>query len=326
MTTLQHPIGSDFDAHSTTHDVLRGVDLTGRLALVTGGHSGLGLATTRALAAAGAQVMVLARDHAAAQRVVGDLPGAQVETLDLGDLGSVQAFADRFVASGRDIDMLIGSAGVMACPETRVGPGWETQFAVNHLGHYALVNRLWPALAHGRGARVVAVASGGNPHSRIRWDDPHFTQDYDKWQAYAQSKRANALFAVELDRRGQHAGVRAFSVHPGYILTPLQRHLTRAEMIDAGWIDPDGQPVAGLFKTPEQGAATQVWAATSPDLAGRGGVHCEDADIARTGQDGREQGDSAADAARLWTLSAALTGVDAFGETERGKVSEQPLP
>lgn len=240
MTTPQRAIGSGFDARSTADDVLSGINLTGKLAVVTGGHSGLGLATTRALARAGAGVVVLARRRAAAEAAVAGLPGVEVDDLDLSDLGSVRDCAERFLASGREVDILINSAGVMACPETRVGPGWEAQFAINHLGHYALVNRLWPALARGGGARVVAVASGGNPFSRIRWDDLHFERGYDKWQAYSQSKRANALFAIHLDRLGKEAGVRAFSVHPGSILTPLQRHLAREEMVAAGWIDEAG--------------------------------------------------------------------------------------
>lgn len=264
--TPQRGIGSGFGPRSTAQEVLRGIDLTGKLALVTGGYSGLGLETTRALAAAGARVVVPARRRAAAEETLADLTGSgavEVDTLDLADLDSVRAFADRFLASGRSIDIMIDNAGVMACPETRVGPGWEAQFATNHLGHFALVNRLWPALAAG-GARVVAVSSRGHQLSGIRWDDVHFARGYDKWLAYGQAKTANVLFAVHLDALGRHAGVRAFALHPGEILTPLTRHVSREEMLDAGWVDEQGN-VSGSFKTPEQGAATQVWAATSPD-------------------------------------------------------------
>ncbi|MFF1630743.1 oxidoreductase, partial [Streptomyces sp. NPDC058272] len=209
-------------------------------------------------------------------------------------------------------------AGIMACPETRVGPGWEAQFATNHLGHYALVNRLWLAIEPG-GARVVAVSSAGHHFSGIRWDDVHWRHGYDKWEAYGQAKTANVLFAVHLDRLGRDSGVRAFSLHPGGILTPLQRHLAKEEMVERGWIDENGEPLNPEgFKTPEQGAATEVWAATSPQLAGLGGVYCEDCDIAEPAPaDGTRVGvrDYAIDpgqAARLWELSAELTGVNAF--------------
>ncbi|MEU4165394.1 SDR family NAD(P)-dependent oxidoreductase [Streptomyces sp. NPDC026665] len=319
MSTAQHKIGSGFGARSTADDVLRGIDLSGRLAVVTGGYSGLGLETTRALAKAGAHVVVPARRPATAREALAGIDGAETDELDLGDLDSVRAFAERFLASGRVIDIVIDSAGIMACPETRVGPGWEAQFATNHLGHFALVNRLWPAIAPG-GARVVSVSSAGHHNSGIRWDDVHFRTGYDKWQAYGQAKTANVLFAVELDRRGRDFGVRAFSLHPGGILTPLQRHLPRQEMVERGWIDENGVPLNPEgFKTPEQGAATQVWAATSPQLAGMGGVYCEDCDIAEPAPaDGTRTGVSAyatdpGQAARLWELSAELTGVNAFG-------------
>ncbi|MFJ6838274.1 SDR family NAD(P)-dependent oxidoreductase [Streptomyces sp. NPDC091209] len=319
MSTAQHKIGSGFGARSTADDVLDGIDLSGRLAIVTGGYSGLGLETTRALARAGARVVVPARRPATAREALADVEGVETDVLDLGDLESVRAFADRFLASGRGVDLVIDSAGIMACPETRVGPGWEAQFATNHLGHFALVNRLWPAIEAG-GARVVSVSSAGHHYSGIRWDDVHWRTGYDKWEAYGQAKTANALFAVELDRRGRDSGVRAFSLHPGGILTPLQRHLPRQEMVDRGWIDENGTPLNPEgFKTPEQGAATQVWAATSPQLVGIGGVYCEDCDIAEPAPaDGTRTGvrDYATDpeqAARLWELSAELTGVNAFG-------------
>ncbi|RCH64324.1 SDR family NAD(P)-dependent oxidoreductase [Streptomyces sp. SDr-06] len=326
--TPQHAIGSGFGAHSTTTDVLAGADLTGRLALVTGGYSGLGLETTRALAGAGARVVVPARRLDVARAAVAGLPGVEVDALDLADLDSVRAFADRFLATGRALDILVNSAGVMACPETRVGPGWEAQFATNHLGHYALVNRLWPALAAG-GARVVSVSSRGHQLSAIRWDDPHFTRGYDKWQAYGQAKTANVLFAVHLDALGRDAGVRAFSLHPGEINTALVRHVSDEERVAAGWVDEQGNWSLD-FKTPEQGAATQVWAATSPRLAGLGGVYCEDCDLAEPAAPGangvvggeldhdaltpgvRPHATDPEQAARLWALSAELTGVDAF--------------
>jgi len=316
MTTAQEKLGSGFGYRSTADDVLKGIDLTGKRALVTGGYSGLGLETTKALAKAGAEVVVPARRPEVAAEALSGISGVEVDTLDLADLESVRSFSDRFLASGRSLDLVIDNAAVMACPETRVGPGWEAQFATNHLGHFALVNRLWPAIAAAGGGRVVSVSSTGHRRSDIRWDDLQFEQGYEKWAAYGQAKTANVLFAVQLDALGKDSGIRAFALHPGGIITPLQRHLPREEMVAAGWIDEKTGAVNELFKTPEQGAATQVWAATSPQLDGLGGVFCEDCDIAEV-SDGDAPGvrpyavdpDSAA---RLWTVSAELTGVNAF--------------
>ncbi|MFD4601397.1 SDR family NAD(P)-dependent oxidoreductase [Streptomyces sp. NPDC058464] len=316
-TTSQHKIGSGFGAGSTADEVLAGLDLGGRLAIVTGGYSGLGLETTRALTEAGARVVVPARRVEAAREALAGLDGVEVDELDLGDLESVRGFAERFLASGRTVDFMIDSAGIMACPETRVGPGWEAQFATNHLGHFALVNRLWPAVEPG-GARVVSVSSRAHHFSGMRWDDVQWRHGYDKWEAYGQAKTANVLFAVHLDRLGRDSGVRAFALHPGGIMTPLQRHIPLAEKIERGWVDEQGNllEVAGL-KTPEQGAATQTWAATSPQLDGMGGVYLEDCDIAEPATEGEPTGVKAwavdpEQAARLWDLSAELTGVDAF--------------
>jgi NAD(P)-dependent dehydrogenase (short-subunit alcohol dehydrogenase family) len=240
MSTPQHKIGSGFGYRSTADEVLSGIDLSGKLALVTGGYSGLGLETTRALAKAGAHVVVPARRPKVAEEALSDIKGVEIDELDLGDLDSVRAFADRFLAGGRTIDLQIDNAAIMASPETRVGPGWEAQFATNHLGHFALVNRLWPALAGGGGARVVSVSSSGHRRSDIRWDDLEFRQGYEKWAAYGQAKTANALFAVQVDALGKDSGVRAFTLHPGGILTPLR--------------DPDPAPAA-----PAQGRDGRSW-------------------------------------------------------------------
>lgn len=313
MIDHQTPLGSGFGARSTASDVLAGRDLTGRFAVVTGGHLGLGLETTRALAAAGAEVLVAARDPDPARIATQDIPRTTVDALDLSDLGSVRRFAEGVLQAGRPIDWLINNAGLMACPETRVGPGWEAHCATNHLGPFALTNRLLPLLASG--ARVIAVSSAGHHLSPIRWDDVMFSGGYDKWHAYGQSKTANALFAYHLDRLGRDRGIRAFSLHPGKIFTPLQRHLTRAEMIAEGWLDAQGAPADPTFKTPAQGAATQVWAATSPLLDGLGGLYCEDCDVAVRAEVagapfvGVKAYAVDPDAAeRLWALSVELTG------------------
>ncbi len=298
---------AEYGWNSTATDVLAGIDLHGRTALVTGGYSGIGLATTVALAAAGALVVVPARRPQVARAAVDGVAGVSVEELDLADLSSVESCARRLLQAHPAIDIVINNAGVMACPETRVGPGWEAQLATNHLGHFALVNRIWPAIAAAGSARVIAVASGYDPADRMRWDDLQFEQGYDKWAAYGQAKLANVLFAAHLNRLGAAAGVRAFSANPGYILTPLQRHLQRQEMVDAGWIDDAGTPVPELFKSTEQGAATQVWAATAPGLASHGGDYCRDCAIVT------DLPIDATEADRLWTVSAELTGVDAFG-------------
>jgi NAD(P)-dependent dehydrogenase (short-subunit alcohol dehydrogenase family) len=311
MNDKQQPINSGFDNRSTAADVLAGIDLTGKTAVVTGGYSGIGLETTRALVDAGATVIVPARRPDLAAENLQGIANVEVDELDLADLDSVRKFAERRLADGRRIDMLLGNAGVMACPETRTERGWELQFAVNHLGHFALVNHLVPAL---EGARVVMTSSGGHGHSSIRWDDPHFYQGYDRWQAYGQSKTANILFAVELDRLGRSLGIRSFALHPGAILTPLQRHIPVEEQREMGWMDDEGNPPE-YFKTTGQGAATQTWAATSPQLDGMGGLYLENCEVAEVSEEWsgvRPYAVDPGEAKRLWTLSAELTGVNAF--------------
>lgn len=316
MNTPQRNIDSGFGHGTTAAEVLQGIDLTGTFAVVTGGYSGIGLETTRALTAAGAEVLVPARRPETAAAALDGVKGVETAALDLADLDSVRAFADRCLEAGRGIDVLINNAGVMACPETRVAAGWELQFATNHLGHYALTNRLWPLLSGG--ARVVTVSSGGHRGSPIRWDDVHFEHGYDRWTAYSQSKTANVLFTVQLDRLGRDAGVRAFTLDPGAILTPLQRHMTKEEQRELGWIDEDGNALPDWFKSPAQGAATQTWAATSPRLEGMGGVYLQDCDIAEVVDEGdapgvRPYAIDLAEAERLWAYSADLTGVNAIG-------------
>ena len=330
--TSQRKIGSGFGRDSTAAEVIAGIDLSGKTAIVTGGYSGLGLETVRALASAGAAVLVPARRPEHARDVLaaaGLTPetggGVSVAELDLADQASVKEFAAGFLAgaapgASRSLDILINNAAIMARPERRVGPGWEAQFATNHLGHFALTNLLWPALAAAQGARVVPLSSTGHKLSGIRFDDINFDAGYDKWRAYGQAKTANALFAVQLDALGRDFGVRAFAVHPGGIMTELQRHLPREEMIAAGWMDEHGT-LDPRFKTPAQGAATSVWAATAPALEGMGGVYCEDCDIAEATVPGSPEArirgvdGHAVDretAARLWQVSAEMTGINAF--------------
>jgi NAD(P)-dependent dehydrogenase (short-subunit alcohol dehydrogenase family) len=311
MTTEQKSLKSGFGAKTTAQEVLAGRDLTGKIAIVTGGYSGVGLETTRALAEAGATVVVPARTQEKALTALAGIPRAELETLELVDPASIDAFAGRFLGSGRPLDILINNAGIMAPPLRRDLRGYESQFATNHLGHFQLTVRLWPALKRAEKARVVSVSSTGISFGGVDFDDPNFERrDYDKWKAYGQSKTANALFAVALDKRGQSHGIRAFSAHPGGIYTDLARHLSLEELA-----------FDGELKTAEQGAATSVWCATSPQLEGKGGVYCMDVDIAEIISDFSPQVPGqqptgvlpwAIDpdlAERLWLLSERMTGV-----------------
>jgi NAD(P)-dependent dehydrogenase (short-subunit alcohol dehydrogenase family) len=317
----QTPIGSGFGAFSTASEVADGIDLTGRVAIVTGGLSNLGLETARVLARAGAQVVVPSRSGVGASAAGNSIEGVEEALLDLMDPASIDAFAAGFLASGRKLDMLVNSAGVMATPLMRDAKGNEGQFSTNHLGHFRLTCRLWPALRASGAARVISVSSRGHQIADVDFDDLGFeTRTYDKWVAYGQSKSANVLFAVALDTRGARHGVRAYSVHPGSVLGPLARHLSDDEIDAFGARGPSGEPVVAPeqdMKTPEQGAATQVWCATSPHLAGVGGVYCENSDVAlimpedspaRFGVFARAV--DARRAERLWSVSVGLTGVD----------------
>lgn len=320
----QTPLRCGFDAATTATEALAGHDLSGMQAIVTGGASGLGLETVRVLAGAGALVLVPARDPHQAQAALDGTAGVEVAALDLLDPQSIDAFAAAFLATGRALHVLVNGAGIMATPLRRDARGYEGQFVTNHLGHFQLTARLWPALRQARGARVVCVSSLGHRQAAVDLDDPHFLrQPYDKWRAYAQSKSANALFAVELDRRGAAHGVRAFSLHPGAILTPLVRHLDLDDLRRVGALDDEGQvnpPPQSGFKSVAQGAATAVWCATSAQLEGMGGVYCEDCDIAAlvpddsTGPGVRRWAADPVQACRLWALSEQMTGVRFDGD------------
>jgi NAD(P)-dependent dehydrogenase (short-subunit alcohol dehydrogenase family) len=315
MTTKQAPLPSGFTAQTTAHEVLGTRRLDGRLAIVTGGYVGIGLETTRALSAAGATVVVPARSPDKARAALSVVARVELDSLDLSEPVSIDAFATRFVASGRPLHMLINNAGIMATPLARDARGFESQLATNHLGHFQLTARLWPALLAARGARVVALSSRGHARASVDLDDPNFERrPYDKWIAYGQAKTANALFALALDARGEAHGVRAFSVHPGAVLTELGRSVPEDEMqVILARLAAAGHTA---YKTTEQGAATSVWCATSPQLDGMGGVYCEDVDIAKAvpadfpePSGVRPWAMDAALAERLWAKSEEWTGV-----------------
>ncbi|WP_339822185.1 oxidoreductase [uncultured Parasphingorhabdus sp.] len=314
----QKPLGSGFHAKSEPHEILAGIDLTGKTAIVTGGYSGIGLETTRALAGAGATVIVPVRDPAKAKENLATVDGnVSSAKMDLADLVSVRDFAASVADDVDALDLLINNAGIMACPLERVGPGWESQFGVNHMGHFALTKALMPSLEKAVAPRVVALSSVAHRRNGISWDDIQFEKnEYQKWVAYAQAKSANALFANALSRRMQGFGGRAFSVHPGGIFTPLQRHLPIEEQVELGWLNKDGTVppmVAEIFKTPAQGCTTSLWAATSPLLNDMPGVYCEDGDVAQLmGEDSLPYQHCAPhitvdeDAERLWEISETL--------------------
>jgi NAD(P)-dependent dehydrogenase (short-subunit alcohol dehydrogenase family) len=322
MTTPQAPIASPFGMRSTAAEVIAGISLAGKVALVTGGYSGLGLETVRALAGAGAKIFVAARrPEVAAEDLAGVTGDITILTLDLSDPASIDAFAADLAGRTATLDILINNAAIMACPLARDARGYESQFATNHLGHFQMTARIWPLIkAAGAGARVVSLSSIGHARGGVDLADPHFSaRDYDKWTAYGQAKSANALFALHLDGLGAPHGIRAFSVHPGGIVTPLQRHLTIDEQIAMGWFDKDGK-ANDIFKSVEAGAATSIWCAVSPLLEGQGGVYCEDCNIAKLWEEGMNPYSGARphitnrdDAAALWAESEAMTGVTFAG-------------
>ncbi|MCB2028417.1 MAG: SDR family NAD(P)-dependent oxidoreductase [Rhodoferax sp.] len=277
---------SPFGARSTALEVLDGISLQGRHAIVTGGAAGLGLETSRALASAGASVTLAVRNlvqgEASATLLRQQFPHSEVAVLqlDLANLASVRRCADTWIQGGRPLHILVNNAAIMACPLTRTADGWELQFATNHVGHFALTQALMPALQAAADAcgdaRVVCLSSSGHKLSTVVLDDIHFEhRPYDKWKAYGQAKSANALFALGLHQRHGAHGITANAVHPGGIMTGLQKFLPTEEMRALGWFKDDGTPL-DLFKNPAQGASTSVWAATSPALAGHGGLYLED--------------------------------------------------
>ncbi len=317
---LQKPIGSGFNAQSTAGDVIEGIDLTGKIAIVTGGNTGIGLETVKTLAAAGATVIVPARDTDKAKKNLEGVARVELETMDLMDPASIDAFAEKFLASGRPLHLLIHNAGIMWVPLRRDSRGIESQLATNYLAQFQLTAKLWPALKKANGARVVSVSSDGHQFSPFHFDDPSFLhREYETLLGYGQSKTAGNLFALELDHRGKAFNVRAYSLHPGSIGgTELGREAPLELFRQMGFCDAEGNmlpEVAASLKTIPQGAATTVWCATSPLLDEIGGVYCTDSNIAELAFEASTPGSvqpyslDEGNAKRLWELSEALTGI-----------------
>ena len=309
---------SQFGFDSTADEVLADQDLTGRTAFITGAYSGLGHETARAMGARGARLILSGRDESkleAAAKTVGDETGAKVETLvcDLASLDSVRTAGKEANARFDTIDLLINNAGVMACPLSRTADGFELQFGTNHLGHFVLTARLIDNLSAATPTRIVNLSSGGHRLSPLRFEDPFFERDeYNKFTAYGQAKTANVLFSVALDKRFKDRGIRSYAVHPGAIQTELSRHMDRDDIKTLMSSRPQNEPMK--FKTLEAGAATTVWAATAAELDGKGGVYCEDCNVADViDEPGASCGvvswavdDEAAE--KLWTLSEQWSG------------------
>lgn len=316
----QQPIGSGFNAKSTAKDVIQNIDLTGKTAIVTGGNTGIGLETTRILAAAGATVIVVARDIDKAKKNLEGISNIEIAAMDLMSPVSIDTFAENFVASGRPLHLLINNAGIMWVPLRRDERGIESQLATNYLALFQLTSRLWLSLKKANGARVVNVSSHGHHFAPFNFDDPNFLhREYETLQGYGQSKTAVNLFSIELDARGQSAHIRSYSVHPGSINgTELGREAPLELFQKMGFVDADGNmlpEVAASLKTIPQGAATTVWCATSPMLDHIGGVYCEDGDIAVVSSDITAQKGvhpyslDETNAKRLWKLTEEMTGI-----------------
>jgi NAD(P)-dependent dehydrogenase (short-subunit alcohol dehydrogenase family) len=308
-----------FGADTSAEEAARGIDLSGKTIVITGGSAGLGVETARVLAACGAKIVSVVRDEAkgqaAADTIRQSVPKADIELaiLDLFDLDSVRRGGDDIAKRFSKIDRLINNAGVMACPLGRTAQGLDTQLGTNHLGHFVLTARLIPQLLAGKPARIVNLSSAGHRLSPFRFEDPFFEKDdYDKWNAYGQAKTANILFSVALDKRFKDRGLRALAVHPGAIQTELGRHMDENDIKDLMSRRPQNEPLK--FKQVPQGAATTVWAATAPELEGQGAVYCEDCHVAEQTEDPAASTGvhtyalDEQSAERLWALSEEWSG------------------
>lgn len=320
---LQKPLGSGFNARSTASDVIKGISLKGKIAIVTGGNTGIGLETTITLAGAGATVIVPARDVEKAKMNLQGIENVEIESMDIMNPASIELFAEKFLASNRPLHLLINNAGIMWVPFRKDSRGIESQLATNYLGQFHLITKLWLALKKANGARVVNVSSLGHQMAPFNFEDPNFfDREYETLQAYGQSKTATNLFSLELDNRAKAFNVRAYSLHPGSISgTELGREAPLELFQKMGFCDADGNilpEVAASLKTIPQGATTSVWTATSPLLNNIGGVYCEDADIAElvtvdnnySGLKGVQSYSlDETNAKRLWTLSEEMIGI-----------------
>ncbi len=318
--TLQKPIGSGFNASSTSSDVIKGIDLTGKIAIVTGGNAGIGLETTKTLAAAGATVIIPARDTEKAKKNLQGVANIELESMDLMNPDSIDEFANKFLASGRSLHLLINNAGIMWVPLRRNSRGIESQLATNYLAQFQLTARLWTALKKAGGARVINVSSHGHQFASFDFDDPNFlNREYETLHGYGQSKTASNLFALELDYRGKAFNVRAYAVHPGSVGgTDLGKNASLELFQQMGFCDAEGNllpEVAASLKTIPQGAATTIWCATSSTLNNIGGVYCEDVDIAALATNSSSTNGvklyslDEVNAKRVWTLGEEMTGI-----------------
>lgn len=317
---LQKPLSSGFSKTSTSADVIKGINLTGKIAIVTGGYTGIGLETTKTLAAAGATVIVPARSMKKAQQNLAGIANVELEEMDLLDHTSIDRFAEKFLASGRALHLLIHNAGIMFVPLRRDSRGIESQLATNYLAPFQLTARLWSALKKANGARVVNVSSLGHQFAPFNFEDPNFeNRVYETLAGYGQSKTALNLFSLELDNRAKTHNVRAYALHPGNIMgTELAREASVETFQQLGLFDEKGEflpEFAASLKTIPQGTATTIWCATSPLLNTIGGVYCEDADIAELASDQeisagvKRYSLDEANAQHLWRLSEKLTGI-----------------
>jgi NAD(P)-dependent dehydrogenase (short-subunit alcohol dehydrogenase family) len=317
ISPQQTPIDTDLGRKSEAAEVMTGTDLSGKTAVVTGGYSGIGIETVRALTNAGATVLVPSRDVDRAKKTLeGVIPVEQIGFIDLSDLSTVARYGKDLSSAYPVIDLAIFNAGVMACPLDRTQQGLEWQLGVNHVGHFALLQQIINPLRAADGARLITLSSIAHRMGAVDFSDMNYDQrPYDKWQAYGQAKSAQSLMAVELDRREKDNGIRSFAVHPGGIFTPLQRHLGNAEMAEFGWTDADGNPsavAAKLFKSPSQGCATSLWAATAESLNDMGGVYCEDCNISRVVPDDSNDFTGV----RQWAVASEIAE-RLWGETEK---------